>query len=327
MSKLRMIPAGMAWGLLFIANGCVKETPISPPYGGPTNDKEAIIQIAGEDSLGEISTSDELAIDDGAPRGDNAGLEKEATSIRPIRWGRKIENITRHVDVDFFGDTIAIATITKNIGGHLLIAAAYQDTGRLADTIIAKPFREIVRHKIRFRRIARTEFYIRNWIPVAITLVEGDTQPENINLFTIKSIEYSFPWATDTITDPLNSWLRFSRVLNGIPVLRVGDSVRVVLRVSSTDSDTEHAVLRYRVNALPVLGVRRVRMKLVESLWNGSAYDRTYKATFYGTLGNLMAIGRFNAVVDVMSHGSLYDDTKPFSNRFWGLPYFVIWRY
>lgn len=321
----------MVAGLLIVFGGCTKEGP-GEPGRGPSNDKDAISQMVQSDSLGEFSTSDENEIDDRGPASDDFGLAKEATAIRPLRWGRKIENITRDIDVQIIGDSVAIATLTKHISGSLVIAASYQDTGHYADTILAKPFRERVQRKIRFHRVARTRLYERNWVPVAMTLVEGNIEPESVNLFTINSIEYTFPWGKDTITDPLNTWLRFSRIISGLPVLRVRDSVQLILHVTSTDADTEHAFLRYvavdprRLSPFPVLGVRRLRMKLVESTWNGSAYDRTYEATFYGELGSLLSIGRFHAVVDVMSHGSLFDDAKPFSNRYWGLPYIVVWR-
>lgn len=313
----------LAWlicGIALIVAGCAKDSPVSPPPGNPTTDKEAIIQSIESDSLGEMSSADETVIDDGAPQ----SLDKEATAIRPIRWGRRIVAVSRHIDVDITGDSVAIATITRNMSGNFIIAAAYQDTSRWADTIITKPFAEQAVRKIRFRRVARTSSYLRNWTPVAITLVEGATQPDNANLFAIKSIEYSFPWSTDTVTDPTNTWLRFGRVMSGIPVLHIGDSVQVTLHVSSADPDTEIAVLRSMTNPVPVFGVRRVRMKCTASTWNGSVYDRTYTATFYGALGVFTNVGRFNATVDVLSHGSLFDDAKPFSNRFWGLPYIVV---
>ncbi|HTK81110.1 MAG TPA: hypothetical protein VL633_02365 [Bacteroidota bacterium] len=307
-------------GMALLVSSCAKDSAVSPSSGTPSTDKEAIIRSVESDSLGEMSSADETVIDDGSPE----SLDKEATAIRPIRWGRRIVAVSRHINVDIIGDSIAIATITRTITGNFIIAAAYQDTSRWADTIITKPFSEQVVRKIRFRRIARTSSYLRNWIPVAITLVEGATQPDNANLFEIRSIEYSFPWSTDTVTDPANTWLRFGRVMSGIPVLHIGDSVQVTLHVSSADPDTELAVLRYMTNPVPVFGVRRVRMKLTGSLWNGTAYDRTYSATFYGALGIFTNVGRFNATVDVLSHGSLFDDARPFSNRFWGLPYIVV---
>ena len=143
-------------GLVLYWAGCAKESPTSVLPGGPFNDKEAIAQMIEADSLGEISTSDETAIDDGSPLGDNFGLDKEAVAILPLRWGRRIENISRHIDVDIEGDSIAIATITKNISGYLVIVAAYQDTGHIADTVISKLFHERVQRKILFRRVART---------------------------------------------------------------------------------------------------------------------------------------------------------------------------
>ena len=331
MRTMKYVAVILTVGIMLAYVGC-KNNSIVDPGSGPTTDKQAITQMVQSDSLGEISSSDEDEMGDQGLFADDDSFDKTLVSINPLRWGRQITGIVRDVNVEVIGDSVATATIIKTISGNLIVAAAYTDTAHIADTIISKPFTEKVERKVKFRRVARTYYYERNWIPVAITLVEGDSKPESNNLFTISSIEYTFPWGRDTVSDPLATWLRFARLNNGVPVLKAGDSVDVRLTLTSTDPDTECAVLRYKAlvakpwTSYPVLRTRRVHMQLASSTAVGGSFERVYNGRFYAALGAFMTIGRFNAVVDVLSHGTLYDDGKPYSNRYWGLPYVVVWR-
>jgi len=328
-----------AFCALLMWPGC-RNTTIVDPGPGQTADKAAITRMIQSDSLGQFELSDEAVMDDGAPifdDGDGA-LAKILTTIKPIRWGKKITSVVRNVDIVITGDTVALATITKIISGNLVISAAYSDTATVADTIITKPFTEQVERKILFHRVPQKfgndddqgdEDGDRGWIPVALTLVEGHTQPQASNLFTITSVELTFPWGKDTVTDPLGTWLRFRRGHDGIPSPISFDSVTVRLTISSTDPDTELAVLRFKGprywwNTLnPMFGHRRVRMQLVSSVFSGGSFSRIYEATLHVGLDGEFLVERFHAALDVNSHGTLFDDSKPVSNAFWALPYSV----
>lgn len=321
------IPVATILCLSIILPGCSNNN-TSGPIVGVKGDLQAIQQIVTEDSLAELVFSDEGTLDDGGPIEDS--FEKTLTPVKPFGWERTIGKITRSIDVDIIGDSIAIATVTKTISGELKLYVSYSDSALSADTVVQKPFSERVQRKIRFRRIARSTTYERNWRPVGITLVVGGAQPDSVNKFTISSIEISFPAGTDTVIDPLNTWLRFGRFWGCVPYLAVNDSAEVRLKIVSADPDTEFAVLRYKARPMfyfsPVLVTRRTRMSLVGSEPGDIAgtYVRTYRSVFHGFLHDGFVIGRFNAVVDVFSHGTIYDDTMPFSNRFWGIPYVVV---
>ena len=330
MKRIHLLVGVIALGFAMMLGGCSQDTTTGPGTGA-TSDQQAVQQMATADSVGEFASTDETAIDDGGPL--EEAFAKSSTLIKPFRWGRTIDNIVRNVDINIIGDSIAIATITRVITGQFKISASYSATATWADTIISKPYTERVQRKIRFRRVAHSTIYERNWVPVAITLVAGNTQPDSDNKFTITSIEFNFPLTADTVTDPLNTWLRFGRIQNGVPLLGVNDSAVVHLKILSSDPDTEHAVLRYRARPVFYLPLAPLEMRRVRMVLEGSVpgtvpgtYERTYKTVFYGALRAGVAIGRYNAVVDVISHGSLYDDAKPFSNRFWGVPYIVFAR-
>src|SRR6266481_4668528 len=123
-----------AFCALLMWPGC-RNTTIVDPGPGQTADKAAITRMIQSDSLGQFELSDEAVMDDGAPifdDGDGA-LAKILTTIKPIRWGKKITSVVRNVDIVITGDTVALATITKIISGNLVISAAYSDTATVAD--------------------------------------------------------------------------------------------------------------------------------------------------------------------------------------------------
>jgi hypothetical protein len=340
MSKLASIVWLGALGILITWTGCHNNS-IVDPGAGAAADKQAITRMIQSDSLGEFELSDEDIMNDGAPifddGSDDGTIAKTLVAIKPIRWGREITNVVRNVDVVFIGDTAAVATITKTISGNLVISAAYSDTAVVADTLISKPFSEQVQRKILFhRKVERSEEgdddegegADTEWVPVALTLVEGHTQPQANSLFTITSLEFTFPWGKDTIADPLATWLRFRRGHDGVPSFVPLDSVSVKLTISSTDPDTELAVLRFKGPRFWTMypgsfGHRRVRMQLISSDSVGGSFKRIYQATLHVGLDGEFPVRRFHAALDVLSHGTLYDDTKPVSNEFWALPYSV----
>ncbi len=53
--------------------------------------------------------------------------------------------------------------------------------------MIKKLFTDVTKRNILFKRIARHEDPFRNWVPVAITMVDGNSQ--GTNLFSISSLE------------------------------------------------------------------------------------------------------------------------------------------
>lgn len=311
--------------IAIILTGCSKDSSTEPVR---LTDKEAIErQVIQADSIAEFSISEDATIDDQSESDWNKdGFAKITTPINPIRWGRHIESVSRTVNVVIIGDTAAIATVVKTISGKLIIAASYSGVALLPDTIIRKPFTLRSERRIRFIRTARSEQPERDWRPVAITLVKGDAVPDAVNKFVITSLEITAPHDTVTVTNPLETWLWFRPLRNRVPVFVNNDSVKVRLTVESSDTSKEIAVLRFGVAQRwhPRL---RTRMELVSEIMpDTNTYIRTYQKTFPIRIPMGLGMGRFNAVVDVLSRGTLFDDSAPVSNRFWGLPYVAVRR-
>jgi hypothetical protein len=344
MKKLQLAVLVIAAGLLFGLIGCTKDNGVIPPV--TLTDQQALqAEVVNADSVAAFSSSDETTIDDNGMRNpeydgfaklDPAELTHLGTifgdTITPVRWGRRIfwNQVTRHYDVVISpGDSSALVTINKVLPGEFWIGVGIRTLDTvIVDSIIKKPFTEVVTRKVRFIRVARTDNPLRNWVPVAITMVLGHTRPDSLKNFSITSLELEHIGHFDTTyTDPLNTWFRLGLFRGSIPRFRLGDSVRVRVTVNSSDDSAEIAHLRYGI-AGDGAERRRTVMHLVSTSGGPGNYTRVYQRVFVARLTTLLPAGilaaRFNAVVDVMSWSSIYVSDAPFTNEFWGTPYIVV---
>jgi|GEM_PF-1916939 len=342
MRKICMLIMALPPAMLLILAGCSKESSIT--QAGPPTDEQALKQqITGVDSIAMFSSSDEATIDDNGLQDDEFDAETgmsanylsragvSADSIYPVRWGRHID--WKHISYDYSvtkqGDSVATATIKKSIPGEFWVGLGTRsnDTTHI-DTVVKKRFIENASRIIRFKRIGRSENPFRNWVPVAMTMVEGKI--DSVNKFAVDSVEISanIPQFDETITNPLATWFRLGLwpLRGSIPIFPAGDSVRVRLAITSSDSTAEIAYLRHGI-AGDRPDRRRLEMNLISATGNQGQYTRIYERKFKASLPRLMGlpVGRFNIVVDVLSRGSIYDNASPFANEFWGMPY-MVWR-
>ncbi len=212
---LFLIVVSLAWII-----GCSNNnSTVMPTAQAPSADVQALQQaVATVDSVAAFSTSDQATIDDDGMHADeyqttSAGSPDYLTgtvsgdSSSPVRWGRHITKVTQTYAVDTTGDSLATVTITQIITGELRIGlGAHRLDTTVVDSVIKKPFTLDIKRKVLFRRVARTNNPLRNWMPVAVTMAEGTSQ--NTNDFSISSVEIADTRQhyDSTFTDPLNSW-------------------------------------------------------------------------------------------------------------------------
>jgi hypothetical protein len=333
-------------GLAITLVGCSKDPIVGPP-SVQSPDQQALQQQATDMTdqtygVAQFSSSDESTVDDNGLRdpdfegvakidvNDFAGiLSTSADSIYPVRWGRHIfwNQVTRTYTVVVNpGDSSALVTITKSLPGEFWVGLGTKTVDTvIVDSIIKKPFREVVKRKVRFIRVARTDNPLRNWRPVAITMVLGQTKPDSLNQFSISSMEFEVLGqpATPAYTDPLNTWFRLGLFHGTVPELHVGDSVKVTLTVNSSEDSAEIAHLRYGI-AGDDGERRRTKMRLVSNSGGVRVYERTFVARLPRLMPSGILAARFNAIVDVFSYGSIYVNDAPFTNEYWGFPYIVV---
>jgi hypothetical protein len=276
-------------------------------------------QVTSVDSLAGFLDSEDISLNDGSEKDfdyNDFGMMKPDAVITPLKWGRKIESVTKTVLVQFPSDTIAIATVHKEILGKFIV----KGIATTGDTIkVEKPYTTNTYRKIRFRKIGNFADPKKNWIPVAMSLVQGQTANTN---FGISQVEVFTSSDTATVTDPLTYWLRMVPWKGGVPALHIGDTIKVRLTITSPNDSAEYAILRH--GSFPMMNKRiRQRMTLVSQTGSAGAYTRIYEKKFIAHLPMGYAYGRFNTLVDVMSYKSINDDQDPFMNMFWGMPYVV----
>ncbi len=324
-------------GGMVILVGCSKDSTV--PTSTQVTDQQVVqTQAASVDSVAQFSSSDETTIDDnGLQDPDYSGLAKEMLvslranvnfnidSLSPIRWGRHInwDQIIRNYQVVMIGDSAAIVTITKTIPGEFWVGFGTRSVDSVViDTIVKKPFTETATRKVQFKKIANFEDKERNWVPVAITLVEGATPAKSFSIASFELDDVTQNYDT-TVTDPLNTWFRLGLFRGSIPRLSVGDSVIVRVTIQSSDDSAEVVCFRH---GIPGGGLfrNRVRMRLVSTTGTPGNFTRVYERKFSPRLPLDLLAARFNAVVDVFSWGSINAPSQPFANEFWGYPYIII---
>ena len=329
----------IAFGITIIFFGCTKDNPVA--FHSRITDEQALrAKVERADSIAQFSGSDEATIDDhGLREPEYLGREDDAIvnsistlsgtrdSSSPVRWGRHIkrEQIVRDYHIDILGDTGAIVTIVKTIPGEFLVGWGYRTPDTVVvDTIVRKPFTQIVTRKIQFKRVANSDDPHRNWRPVALTLVQGKNQGTlTFSITSLEIIDPRLPAPPPVVTDPLNTWLRLGWRHPAVPVILAGDSIVVHVTITSSNDSNEIVALRHGIDGIgPQRG--RARMLLVSVTGSPGNYTRVYEKIFHANAPRRDIIARLNAVIDVLSYGSIFSKEEPFTNEFWGMPYILI---
>ena len=319
----------LAVGGLFIA-GCTKHE------GGPVDASSAnlnqMAQIQAQALADPFVQSDQATFGDQSLQPTDYGsLGKVETPVTPLRWARFISGVTSTVTTTILpGDTTAVAHIEKTITGTFRIKGKEGNV----DTIISKPFTDRAVRNLLMKKVSLLDTAV--WRPAATSLVDGGTNPPPANnQITITQVQVFTPTDTVTITDPTAYYLRYRWMKfhpgdprdgdfhdgekKDCPEFRGGDRVIIQATVVSASADTDLVALRYGFGFGLAFG-RRQHMTLISQVNNGDGtYTRVYQATWFSHFFT----GFFNAGVDAVTRGTLYDDALPYSASWWGIPYRV----
>jgi hypothetical protein len=295
---------------IFILAGC-KNSPTEPSTTEPTTDKDAMLQIADEDSA--------LASFDTNYNEDNAMsfIGKISTAIYPSKVGLRVHIVNRTMSTDIIGDT-AYATLTKTYEGVLLISASYDSATASGDTVISKPFTSTITRKLIFIKIANTDFPLRNWRIAAISLPEGGTSHPDIN---ITKVSVFLP-SGDTlmITSPndyyvARGWGWWRR----LPIILRNHPVKVQVELFSAFEDDDFVTLTYGAD-LKGLHRAKHRFELISSTPVAGGYDKVYEQTYDSN----QFPGYYHAIINAFPRQVIFDDSVPVENEMWGIPYAVM---
>jgi hypothetical protein len=311
----------LALGGLFIA-GCTKHE--GGPVDGSSANLNQMAQIQAQALADPFVQSDQTTFaDQSLQPTDYGSLGKVDAPVTPLRWARFVSGVTRTVTTTILpGDTMAVAHIEKTITGTFRI----KGTEGNVDTIISKPFTDKAVRNLLMRKVNLLDTAV--WRPSATSLVDGGTNPPPANnQITITQVQVFTPTDTVTITDPIAYYLRYrwlpfhSGEKKDCPEFKGGDKVIIQATVVSASADTDLVALRYGFGFGYALAPgRRQHMTLISQTQNGDGtFTRVYQATWFSHFFT----GFFNAGVDAVTRGTLYDDSLPYSASWWGIPYRV----
>jgi hypothetical protein len=327
--RFPVILAGLAVaGLLF---GCSDPEALSPndgvPPEGVTNESEAMAYFAKNDEF--TLNADQTFADESIEPTDYGTFGKIAADIIPVSWGRFVETVTVTTNTTIEeGDSIATVEVQKDITGTLRILAKYSEDDTTT-VLIEKPFVDHTVRNVVFRRVGREvgRFWL-NWVPVATSLVEGNTvNPPAGQEISLTEIQLTKPNSdVVTITDPTNFYLRYrwrnmqhNSATEDVPEMSAGQTFSVRATVVSAAADTDIVVLRYGFS--PVAR-KRMAMNMVSETAND---DGTFTRVYEVTAEVRHHPGYFHAGVVAMTKKTLHDDDPAnYSVNWWGVPYRVL---
>jgi len=291
---------------------CQEETSVQTSE--PKTDKEAMIQIADEDSL--LASFEPNYNEDGVM--DIIG--KVNTPIYPMRVGQKMRLVNRVLDINIQGDT-AYGTLTKTFEGTLFILAKYDSASTEPDTLIQKPFTSTIKRNLVFIKIANTEFPKRNWVLAAISLPEGGTNtPESIDI--TKMTVFLPNGDTLVINSPNDYYLHrrwgFWWRWKNFPVVPGNSQLTIRVELTSAYEQDDFVTLTFGADARGLHRAKK-RFVLVSSTFNGTGYNKVYEQTFQ----THQYRGFFHAVLNAMPGQVVLDDSAPVEQESWGVPYFI----
>ncbi len=310
MKKLS-VPGVILLLLLAGLGGCSKDSPTDTSV----TDQQYFQEVAsGNDAATQdLATTDMEALDETSALNALLVLHKGVSfaPVTPLRWGRKIESVTRTVTRSAInpGDTMATANVKITFTGKFIIQAlAGTDT-----VVIQKPYTETLERNLRFEKIRNTQNPRLNWRLAAISVANGGTATTGIS---ITSVQVITPKDTFTVVDPNNYYMEIDRwwrhpmpVLHNVPV-----TLRVTVQSASADQDL--VTLHY----LPgVFGLHHTPLTMTSETPVSGGYQRVFEKSW--TL-NGYARKFAHIMLSATTKASLYDDAvSNFSSAVWGIPY------
>lgn len=272
----------------------------------------------GEDD--DLMASEKDDLDDGGAVSNTGGGDTPIDSL--MKWGRKIESVSRTVTITNEGDTIKNATITTNITGTYVIIGI---VGGVVDTIY-KPYTEEFKRLAVFKRVGRNPKPRQNWRLYKISMLDGETktpqvgsqyvQINKVEVYVNGTLKYTFNGPD--FTQNVFTTRRFEGA--GIPEINTSDQIKLVVTTYSTQSEQDIVAWHWGKRNF---GFHREPFTMISQTPNGSGWDRVYEKTFSFTTN--MRGKRYNGCISASTYKSLHDDSPAeFASDLVGTPYRVM---
>lgn len=278
-----------------------------------TTTQQALEKIADQDSaLASFDTNYN-------EEGEMDVLSKVSTEIKPFQVGQKMRLVNKTLTVNFEGDT-AYGLLTKSFEGVLYIRGAYDLNATVPETLITKAFSTVVTRKIMFIKIANTDIPENNWRIAAISLPQGGTLTQGIDITRFTAF---FPNGDTLVINSPNDyylvrnwefWWRWHHV----PVLNFGQDVLLRVELNSNYAENDFVTVTFGADRLGMYRTKK-EFNLVSSTQNGDIYNKVYEQTFSA----YRFPGFYHAIINAMPKQVVNDDAAPVEIESWGIPYYV----
>ena len=310
---IKYIVAYVILGLVVFIAGC-KDSVNAPEINTPTNtDTKVFETLADQDST--LASFEPNYNEDDAM----TFLGKTLTDIYPLRVGQKMRRVSKEFEVNEVGDT-AYVKVTKTFEGVLYIKASYSppdSNTQAVDTLIEKSFSTVITRNLIFAKKQMGSIPLKNWRLVAVSLPEGGTLTENIN---ITKLTITFANGDQmVITSPNEYYLtRSLPIWKQIPVVARNEEILLEVEITSAYADTGFVTLTYGGNRHGMHRTKR-KFELVSSVQNGSMYNKVYQQKYT----THQFPGHFHAIINAFPRQVIFDDVAPVEVKTWGIPYIV----
>ena len=246
-------------------------------------------------------------------------LGKTLTDIYPLRVGQKMRLVSKEYEVNEVGDT-AYVKVIKTFEGVLYIKASYSppdSNTQVADTLIEKPFSTVITRNLIFAKKQIGDIPLNNWRLVAVSLPEGGTLTDNINItkltITLANGDQMI------ITSPNDYYLtRGIPIWKQIPVMARHEEVTLEVEITSVYADTGFVTLTYGGNRQGMHRAKKI-FELISSVQNGSVYNKVYQQKYT----THQFPGHFHAIINAFPKQVIFDDVAPVEVKTWGIPSIV----
>lgn len=279
---------------------------------------QSVISGGNSQSESNVTSTESDNLNNGiAVPDDDNGMLSPIDSLK--RWGRVVTGVNVNYNVTDFGDTVKSVLVTRTITGYYVIRAY---AGGLPDSV-NKPYTEVFTRTVSFKRINSKPDPRLNWALYQVSMANGKTTTPQVGTaqITINSINVYdannnllYTFNGPDFTQNIFTTLWFGG--NGIPNFTRGEQIRVVVNLTSNQTETDYVAWHWARNTY---GLHRTPFTLTSS--NGT--NRTYERTF--NIHGSHKLGVFGGYISANTHKSLWDDDPSlFSSTTAGVVYKIL---
>jgi hypothetical protein len=257
-------------------------------------DQAAIEYVMTENETNtELGTMDVLSTDES----DDGGAQ--AAPINTLRWRREVQSVDRSWEIHVENPSDGPATADVTVSGTILGLLHLWGCGGDSLLYVTKPFDDSGSRRMLFEKVrpitAPTDVRHRGWKLTATSGVELASEGATR---VIRSVRVQAGDVDRTFTD-------MSELVRVQDLMMLPETGTVLVEVVTGDP-TDAVYVHVR---------RAKRIALTDDDQDG---------VFTGEFELQSRRGPRHFAVDVLSHGTLYDDTEAYDNVIWGIPYLVV---